>query len=220
MGVLIMLKKMTTILAASLLLGGCVSQPKDTATFTPSAPATSTKKGGVKELQLSVIKLYAKSNIDSGIIIEQLNKDLSEGQSINTALGNFGTYFTDVKISINAVDDTDFNLVSTTTTAHVAKITANEIIPGYYNTGVEGNFKINEIDNGRYVFSYKLKNSTLKKLDVSPTNKMVTIPDIKTRLFEQSLILENNINMATGIANPEPKQYELYIVKISNKGEK
>lgn len=215
-----MLKKMTTILAASLLLGGCVSQPKDTATFTPSAPVSSTKKGGVKELQLSVIKLYAKSNIDSGIIIEQLNKDLAEGQSINTALANFGTYFTDVKISINAVDDTDFNLVSTTTTAHVAKITATEIIPGYYNTGVEGNFKINEIDNGRYVFSYKLKNSTLKKLDVSPTNKMVTIPDIKTRLFEQSLILENNINMATGIANPEPKQYELYIVKISNKGEK
>lgn len=195
-----------------ILLGGCVNQ-KNATTF------VSKNNSDIKELQLSVIKLYAKTNIDSGIILEKINKDLSTGKSIDSVLENYGTYFTDVKVDVNAVDGVDFKLVSTTTNAHVAKVTANELIPGYYNTGITGRFNIKQIEESRYIFNYSIKTSTLKKLDVSPKNKIITTPDVITREFEQSLVLENNINMATAISNPEPKQYELYIIKILNKGE-
>lgn len=195
-----------------ILLGGCVNQ-KNATTF------VSKNNSDIKELQLSVIKLYAKTNIDSGIILEKINKDLSTGKSIDSVLENYGTYFTDVKVDVNAVDGVDFKLVSTTTNAHVAKVTANELIPGYYNTGITGRFNIKQIEESRYIFNYSIKTSTLKKLDVSPKNKIITTPDVITREFEQSLVLENNINMATAISNPEPKQYELYIIKILNQGE-
>jgi hypothetical protein len=56
-------------------------------------------------------------------------------------------------------------------------------------------------------------------MDVSPTNKLITIPDVKIKNFEQSLVLEDDFNMATGITNPEPKQYEMFIVKVSTKKE-
>lgn len=205
--------KITSILTIMFCLAGCASQSKNNTNF------ISKNNQSVKELQLSVIKLYAKSNIDSGIILEKVNKDLSSGKSLDSILSGYGTYFTDVKVDINAVDGVDFKLVSTTTTAHVAKITANELIPGYYNTGIVGRFNIKQIENSKYIFNYTIKNSTLKKLDVSPKNKVVTTPDVVTREFEQSLILENNINQATAISNPEPKQYELYVIKIVNKGE-
>lgn len=195
-----------------ILLGGCANQQKSTNFVSKS-------NNDIRELQLSVIKLYAKTNIDSGIIIEKINKDLATGKSIDSVLGAYGTYFTDVKVDINAVDGVDFKLVSTTTTAHVAKVTANELIPGYYNTGITGRFNIKQIEASRYIFNYSIKSATLKKLDVSPKNKIITTPDVITREFEQSLILENNINMATAISNPEPKQYELYVIKILNKGE-
>lgn len=195
-----------------ILLGGCVNQ-KNATTF------VSKNNNDIKELQLSVIKLYAKTNIDSGIILEKINKDLSTGKSIDSVLESYGTYFTDVKVDVNAVDGVDFKLVSTTTNAHVAKVTANELIPGYYNTGITGRFNIKQIEESRYIFNYSIKTSTLKKLDVSPKNKIITTPDVIIREFEQSLVLENNINMATAISNPEPKQYELYIIKILNKGE-
>lgn len=204
--------KILTILTMIILLGGCVNQ-KNATTF------VSKNNSDIKELQLSVIKLYAKTNIDSGIILEKINKDLSTGKSIDSVLENYGTYFTDVKVDVNAVDGVDFKLVSTTTNAHVAKVTANELIPGYYNTGITGRFNIKQIEESRYIFNYSIKTSTLKKLDVSPKNKIITTPDVITREFEQSLVLENNINMATAISNPEPKQYELYIIKILNKGE-
>jgi len=204
--------KILTILTMIILLGGCVNQ-KNATTF------VSKNNSDIKELQLSVIKLYAKTNIDSGIILEKINKDLSTGKSIDSVLENYGTYFTDVKVDVNAVDGVDFKLVSTTTNAHVAKVTANELIPGYYNTGITGRFNIKQIEESRYIFNYSIKTSTLKKLDVSPKNKIITTPDVITREFEQSLVLENNINMATAISNPEPKQYELYIIKILNQGE-
>lgn len=204
--------KILTILTMIILLGGCANQQKSTNFVSKS-------NNDIRELQLSVIKLYAKTNIDSGIIIEKINKDLATGKSIDSVLGAYGTYFTDVKVDINAVDGVDFKLVSTTTTAHVAKVTANELIPGYYNTGITGRFNIKQIEASRYIFNYSIKSATLKKLDVSPKNKIITTPDVITREFEQSLILENNINMATAISNPEPKQYELYVIKILNKGE-
>lgn len=204
--------KILTILTMMILLGGCVNQ-KNATTF------VSKNNNDIKELQLSVIKLYAKTNIDSGIILEKINKDLSTGKSIDSVLESYGTYFTDVKVDVNAVDGVDFKLVSTTTNAHVAKVTANELIPGYYNTGITGRFNIKQIEESRYIFNYSIKTSTLKKLDVSPKNKIITTPDVIIREFEQSLVLENNINMATAISNPEPKQYELYIIKILNKGE-
>jgi len=206
--------KLTSILIIIALLGGCANQSRDNTKF-----VSKTNNSDLRELQLSVIKLYAKSNIDSGIILEKVNKDLSAGKSLDSVLASYGTYFTDVKVSINAVAGVDFKLVSTTTTAHVAKIQANELIPGYYNTGMIGRFNIKQIEDSKYIFNYNIKNSTLKKLDVSPKNKLVTTPDVVTREFEQSLILENNINMATAISNPEPKQYELYVIKIVNKGE-
>jgi hypothetical protein len=204
--------KTLTILTMMVLLSGCANQ-KNATTF------VSKNNNDIKELQLSVIKLYAKTNIDSGIILEKINKDLSTGKSIDSVLATYGTYFTDVKVDVNAVDGVDFKLVSTTTNAHVAKVTANELIPGYYNTGITGRFNIKQIEESRYIFNYSIKTSTLKKLDISPKNKIITTPDVITREFEQSLVLENNINMATAISNPEPKQYELYVIKILNKGE-
>lgn len=197
-----------------VLLSGCVNQSKDNANF-----ISKDNSSNVKELQFSVIKLYAQSNVDSGIILDKINKDLASGKSLDSSLSTYGTYFTDVKVNINAVSGVDFKFTSTTTTAHVAKVTANDIIPGYFNTGIIGIFNIKQIEDSKYIFNYNIKNSILKKLDTSPKNKLVTVPDIKTREFEQSLILQNNINMATAISNPEPKQYELYVIKILNKGE-
>lgn len=215
MGVSIMLKKITTIFAASLLLGGCMSsQPKESqvVTQTAGAPAEETKF-----VQLSVIKLYAQSNIDSSIILDKVNKELAKGKNVDAVLSSYGTYFTDVKINMGAVENADYDFVSTNTTAHVAKITPTELVPGYYNTGITGTLKIKKIDDTKYVFNYKIKNAVLKKLEASPVNKLITIPDIKIKNFEQSLVVEENINTATGITNPEPKQYEMFIVRVSSK---
>lgn len=218
MGVSIMFTKITTILAASLLLGGCMSsQPKDHKEHNLISQTTAATSEETKFVQLSVIKLYAQNNVDSSIILDRVNKELSKGKTVDAVLSSYGTYFTDVKLNLGAVDNVDYDFVSTNTTAHVAKITPTELVPGYYNTGITGNLKIKKLDDTRYVFNYKIKNATLRKLEVSPTNKLITIPDIKTKNFEQSLVIEANTDVATGITNPEPKQYEMFIVRVATK---
>lgn len=223
MGVLIMVTKITTILAASLLLGGCMSShPKENDTTTPISESDSvvkTQNKKTKFVQLSMIKLYAQSNVDSSVILDKVNKELAKGKTVDAVLSEYGTYFTDLKITSATVNNLDTDFAATNTTAHVAKITPTDLVPGYYNTGITGTFKIKQLDDDKYVFNYKIKNAVLRKLEVSPINKLITIPDVKTKNFEQSLVIEDSFNMATGITNPEPKQYEMFIVKVSSKND-
>jgi hypothetical protein len=222
MGVSIMFTKITTILAASLLLGGCMSsQPKESNDATPTnKTAGTTKKEQTKFVQLSMIKLYAQSNVDSSIILDKVNKELAKGKTVDAVLSSYGTYFTDIKIDVGTLSNSDTNFAATNTMAHVAKITPTELVPGQYTTGVTGTFNVKQFDDStKYIFNYKIKNAVLRKMDVSPTNKLITTPDIKVKSFEQSLVLEDDFNMATGITNPEPKQYEMFIVKVSTKKE-
>lgn len=222
MGVLIMVTKITTILAASLLLGGCMSsQPKEgNTTNNANKTSSSSKNQETKYVEVSMIKLYAQSNVDSSIILDKVNKELAKGKTVDAVLSSYGTYFTDLKITAGTLNNFDADFAATNTMAHVTKITATELIPGHYTTGVTGSFKLKQLDDStKYIFNYKIRNTVLKKLDVSPTNKLITTPDIKVKNFEQSLVLEDNFNMATGITNPEPKQYEMFIIKVSSKGE-
>lgn len=222
MGVLIMVTKITTILAASLLLGGCMnSQPKEGNITTNANKIGGTYKNEhTKYVQLSMIKLYAQSNVDSSIILDKVNKELSKGKTVDAVLSSYGTYFTDIKITAGTLSNFDNDFAATNTMAHVAKITPTELVAGQYTTGITGTFKVKQLDDStKYIFNYKIRNAVLKKLDVSPTNKLITTPDIKVKTFEQTLVLEDNFNMATGITNPEPKQYEMFIIKVSNKVE-
>lgn len=217
-----MVTKITTILAASLLLGGCMnSQPKEGNITTNANKIGGTYKNEhTKYVQLSMIKLYAQSNVDSSIILDKVNKELSKGKTVDAVLSSYGTYFTDIKITAGTLSNFDNDFAATNTMAHVAKITPTELVAGQYTTGITGTFKVKQLDDStKYIFNYKIRNAVLKKLDVSPTNKLITTPDIKVKTFEQTLVLEDNFNMATGITNPEPKQYEMFIIKVSNKGE-
>lgn len=214
-GVSIMYKKITTILATSLLLGGCMSHQSTDNNVSTHVSGTEP----TKFVQFSMIKLYAQSNIDSSIIIDNVNKELSKGKTVDAVLSSYGTYFTDIKLNIGTLNNIESTMTATTTTAHVAKITPKDITPGYYNTGVVGSIKLKQLDDNKYIVDYKIKNIVLKKLDVSPQNKLITMPDVQTKNFEQSLVVEENVNMASGITNPEPKQYELFIIKVSTKGE-
>ena len=222
MGVSIMFTKITTILAASLLLGGCMSsQPKENnVPESTNKTAGATKNEQTKFVQLSMIKLYAQSNIDSSVILDKVNKELEKGKTVDAVLSAYGTYFTDIKINAGTLGNVDTDFSATNTMAYVAKITPTELVPGQYTTGVTGTFNVKQFDNStKYIFNYKIKNAVLRKMDVSPTNKLITAPDVKVKSFEQSLVLEDDFNMATGITNPEPKQYEMFIVKVSTKKE-
>lgn len=222
MGVSIMFTKITTILAASLLLGGCMSSQTKESNVTPATTKTAgtTKNEQTKFVQISMIKLYAQSNIDSSVILDKVNKELAKGKTIDAVLSTYGTYFTDVKINTGTLGNFDTDFAATNTMAYVAKITPTELVPGQYTTGVTGTFNLKQLDDSnKYIFNYKIKNAVLRKMDVSPTNKLITTPDIKIKNFEQTLVLEDNFNMATGITNPEPKQYEMFIVKVSTKKE-
>lgn len=211
-----MFTKITTILAASLLLGGCMSsQPKDPDTNTHTK-SVSSKNEPTKFIELSMVKLYTQTNVDSSIILDKVNKELGKGKTVDAVLSSYGTYFTDIKITTGTLSNTDTEFAATNTMGHVAKITPNELVPGYYTTGLTGSYKIKQLDDTKYVFNYKIKNAVLRKLEVSPTNKLITTPDIKVKTFEQSLVLEDKFNMATGITNPEPKQYEMFIIKVSS----
>jgi len=222
MGVLIMVTKITTILAASLLLGGCMSsQPKEgNTTNNDNKTSSSSKNQETKYVEVSMIKLYAQSNVDSSIILDKVNKELAKGKTVDAVLSAYGTYFTDIKIHAGTLGNVDTDFAATNTMAYVAKITPTELVPGQYTTGVTGVFKVKQFDDStKYIFNYKIRNAVLRKMDVSPTNKLITIPDVKIKNFEQSLVLEDDFNMATGITNPEPKQYEMFIVKVSTKKE-
>jgi hypothetical protein len=222
MGVSIMFTKITTILAASLLLGGCMSSQTKESNVTPSTTKTAgtTKNEQTKFVQISMIKLYAQSNIDSSVILDKVNKELAKGKTIDAVLSTYGTYFTDVKINTGTLGNFDTDFAATNTMAYVAKITPTELVPGQYTTGVTGTFNLKQLDDSnKYIFNYKIKNAVLRKMDVSPTNKLITTPDIKIKNFEQTLVLEDNFNMATGITNPEPKQYEMFIINVSKKAD-
>lgn len=204
-----MLKKIAILSALTIALSGCATGGKSSENI--SKPSV-----GVKNLELSVIKLYAKSNIDSGEIMDNVNKELKAGKTTDEIMKSYGSYFTDVKININLAERKEVDFVSTNTTAHVSGLTKDgEIIPGYYNTGVKAKFYVEGLDENRYVFRYNIKNSILKRLESSPKNKIITTPETTTREFEQSVVVDDSMNTATGITNPEPKQYELYILKLT-----
>jgi len=203
-----MFTKIITILAAGLLLGGCAANQSQ----------NEKRPDVLNNLEFSVVKLYAKTNLDSGEILDSINKDLKAGKTIEETLQPHGTYFTDVKYDFDLDSNRSVDFQSTNTTSHVAGINTNgTLIPGYYNTGVKGNFKIVKLDTGRYVFTYSIKNATLKRIETSPSNKIVTIPEVASKDFEQTVIVEDGLRSATGISNPEPKQYELFVIKITQK---
>lgn len=202
-----MLKKFILLSATALALTGCAVGGKN---------ENHESSNNVKSLEFSVIKLYAATNFDSAEVLDNINKELKTGKTPDDVLKVYGTYFTDVKLDFNLVEKRNIDFVATNTTSYVDNLTEKgDIIPGYYNTGLKGNFYIESIDNDRYVFKYNIKNSILKRIETSPKNKIVTNPLTSVREFEQSVVVDGDMNTATGITNPEPKQYELYIFKVS-----
>lgn len=221
-----MINKISAALIASLLLSGCaMNKDKDPDVSSSSKGESVSSKAkssrtNIPHVEFTVIKLYAKTNIDSGVIIDNINAELKTDKSLDDIFKNYGTYFSDIKLNFDLDVKRSVDFVSTTTTAHVSKINVDgSLIPGYYNTGIKGSFKIDKLDTGRYVFTYNVNNAILRKLELSPTNKIVTMPEVVKKEFEQTVIVENGIRNATGITNPEPKQYELFIIKISDKEE-
>ncbi len=204
-----MFKKIAILFALGFALSGCANN---------SSKDGEIASNDIKNLEMTVIKLYATSNLDSAFIIDTLNKESKEGKSTDETLKTFGTYFTDVKISFKLENKKDVEFVSTNTTSHVAGVSKDgELIPGFYNTGIKALFNIQDLGSNRYLFNYNIKNSILKRLEQSSSNKIITTPEINIREINQTIVIDESMDKATAteIINQEPKQYELYLFKIT-----
>lgn len=191
-----------------LLLSGCSTIKEEV--------VTKIEKPDIVNVDLQIVKLYAKENLDTGKLMDDLNIDLNNGLDVVSSLNKYGRVFIDTKLNILTKDRKDFEFEVGNTLAYVSGFKNNEIVVGNYNIGVKGSIRVTNLDLDRYIVDYKLESSILHKMIENPSNKILLTPLIKKKIFNQATILELKKIGAVAINNTDANQYEIIVVGIKN----
>ena len=203
------IKILSTIILSIVLLSGCASKSEDI-----KMNEKITEKNELVDVNFYWVKLYAKENLDSSKIIDNLNVDLKNNIDIVESLEKYGTVFVDTKLDLTTIEKEVFSFSAGNTLAYVSEIKDSKIIVDYYKTGIDGNLKLTKLDDNKYIVDYKIESANLIKMESNPKNKIISFPVINKKSFFQTSIIETTYKKAVAINNTEAKQYEIIVLGI------
>lgn len=203
------IKILSTIILSTVLISGCASKSEKI-----NNNETVTERKELVDVNFYWVKLYAKENLDSSKIIDNLNIDLKNNIDIVESLEKYGTVFVDTKLDLTTIEKEVFNFSAGNTLAYVSEIKDSKIIVDYYKTGIDGNLKLTKLDDNKYIVDYKIESANLIKMESNPKNKIISFPIINKKSFFQTSIIETTYKKAVAINNTEAKQYEIIVLGI------
>jgi hypothetical protein len=205
------------LLALSVsFLSACVSQPPP-----PKVEGVLTSDPDLKNklvsIELYVIKLYSDKYTDSGVLSNDISTALKtyKGSDLSKLLATYGKTAVETKIPMIQVQNFPSEYILANSTGYVADIKDGKLITDFFNDGFRSKIASNIISSEQIAVRYNVQVERVLRIDKDKSNKLIEIPIMVKKSFEQSMVFVNNEYIVAGVINTLPKQFEIVILKAN-----